>query len=403
MKYKSNTNSSEQARILLFQIDRLNQELSLIDQMLTSIEVEPALFPTLRVHFPDIVERLKQEVYQLENEVPQEGAIPKHWVTFAKLQKKSRKFFDEYLAFLQGYYIRQQNLDSGLCQVADALLQEISHWIQIAWRRFTIMGEFEFYSGLSEIICLRFPDNSIWSLPFTVHEFGHFVFEQKKADYASVISNILFDEGVNSWSEEETIQTNQQKKILEEQFADLFAVYTLGPAFACSTILLLFDPNQAFAPSKDHPNDAERAYFILKALQEIDSDLRCFSGIISWLQDHWQMSLTAVNQPYKLKIDQTSKLDKRLEKLFPLLRDFSKANYTGWNTACSLANNLLNNQAPDQLLAAQSNPVQFRDLLNAAWICRLKDTKGNHCYKINSLTLKLCNALLKNNPASLAT
>jgi hypothetical protein len=317
------------------------------------------------------------------------------WDDFRRMRSDCRNLFSECLAFLEGALVRSAGLDDRICQVADALLADLSYRADIPWQRFTIMAEGEFFTNLTEIIRLRFPEFSIWNLPIIGHEFGHFVAEElRKPDTSDLFVQILQGEGMHKPEE-------QDVRLLHEQFADLFAAYALGLAFACTCILLHFDPGTADRDGREHPADAKRAHFILQALDKMDKTdvARPQLGIIEHLRTLWRQSLEAVGKPEPLAPEIIGQLNNRLDELYVRVVDrrLAGVRYTGWSQASLLSAELLSDKGAAQVLADFDSKITLPDVLNAAWLCRIQHWDRD--IQISEKALNLCLEIVRSKRA----
>ena len=163
------------------------------------------------------------------------------------------------------------------------------------------MSEREYHQDLAQIIRLRYPATTAWDLPIAAHEFGHFAGPNYRTEdeppryhflecLAKLKKVLRADE-----------MPEQAENHIHEYFADLFAVWTLGPAYACTCILGRFDPSgYPFANPYTHPGDGHRAHAVLWALAQMDAENRetfkaSFSDSIGRLEDHWQACLREAN------------------------------------------------------------------------------------------------------------
>ena len=129
--------------------------------------------------------------------------------------------FEESLALVEGALVRGAKLDNGLCQIADALLDELRTKADVAWGRFTILAEGEFFGEMAQIIRLRFPEVSIWNLPIAAHEFGHFVGPELKQPGPF---------GTFRYPFQEELRKSRPRRVR-------------SPGLSCMSILLIFLPH----------------------------------------------------------------------------------------------------------------------------------------------------------------
>jgi hypothetical protein len=293
------------------------------------------------------------------------------WDSFRDIRQQCERVFRECLAFTQGALSRSARLDNGLCQVSDALLVYLSRKADIAWNRFTMLAEGEFFDDLAQIVRLRFLDLNVWTLPIAAHEFGHFIGPEIK---------VKGPDGKFSHPFEDMLEREQGKEqkgwsYLHEHFADMFATYALGPAFACACILLRFDPRTAYDNKPRHPSDAKRAYLILKMLDKMSEKDKGdflpspFQFLTAKLSKVWEEGLVGAGRNASLDEKETLILDELLEKLYFLLKSRTPdVRYESWLQAQTLATQL---QPDNDLPLKIDDDITLPDALNAAWYSRL--------------------------------
>jgi len=260
------------------------------------------------------------------------------------------------------------------------------------------------FTGLSNIIRVRFPEFGVWSLPIVAHEFGHYLqAEKREQKFPYLFNEILSSEG--------QAFTDQPDPILQEQFADLFAVYVLGPAYACTCILLEFNPRTADRDAIGHPSDARRVFFLLRALEKLQEHdcTKPYDWIITQLNKRWGAGVRAAkSQPLTKK--ELQQLGKRFDTLYEVLANpanqLAAAPYgpDRWSLVRPLAGELGRLAATHasayeaegrvrKVLEGQKGPAVVPDLLNAAWLCRLLDDQSDPRV-ISRLALPACRSLL---------
>lgn len=381
--------------VILAQIEALAENLGIAERALDAHPIDPDLREAVRIRFSTLINKQQKDMGKLREEV--EGGLPLDacWCTFRDIRRECMPIFRECLAFLEGALVRSAGLDDGICHVADALLDDLSHRTDIHWARLTILAEGEFFDQMAEIIRLRFPEFSIWNLPIAGHEFGHLVGQElrelKPDGYRYPFEEILQREG----------QTNRQNvHFLREHFADLLAIYAMGPAFACTCILLRFDPGEAYKDGREHPSYAKRVYFILKALERMDEAegmWQSYRGIIEYLRGLWQESLVAVRQPESLDQDTIVQLNDWLEELYDVLLDTylsPHVRYSGWHRAQRLSIELMSDRGAARMLEGDDT---LPDVLNAAWLCRIQhwDEDGYIVRRIGDKAVDLCREIIR--------
>lgn len=403
--------------LLQAQIEGLEEALSSTRRAMSALlnaQADPGQHQAIAVPFRGLFQdqqvrlgELKERLAQLEPGASLAG----QWSTLeSDIGKACRQLFDEFLACLGGLLLRQAGLDEDMCRLSDALIRQLAEQARVRWDGFTILGAGELYSAPSEVIRLRFPDFTIWSLPMAAHEFGHHVDEARRnQDFPHLYGEILFEESQGPFPPSQEAFGGQVLQ-LKEHFADLFAVHAVGPCFACTCIELRFEPSQAYVPRGargQHPPDAERAYLILKALEAMDARYARLAGT---LRSHWQQMLCSAGRRQELPPERRECLDRRLQRLLealdlPRLR---RARYQGWEGARWLAARddywrSASYGSPDQdwqrrasdlvarFSAAHGQPPQMADILNAAWLFRFEHPETG-ARRISGNALELCRA-----------
>ncbi|ELP54582.1 hypothetical protein O53_3404 [Microcystis aeruginosa TAIHU98] len=350
-------------------------------------------------------ERRLEIALKLANSVP-DDALNTVWKDLQADRKECDAIFEEFLACLGGALIRQAQLDNGVCTIADKILADLSSRSDIPWTRMTILGEGDFFADMTEIIRLRFPEFTIWNLPIVGHEFGHFVGRElrkrikDRKGQRDFIKEIIEQEGKQNSTEDEK---KKEEDYLYEHLADIFATYSLGPAFAFTSILLKFNPNQS-QDGESHPSNVKRVYIILKTLEKMNTLPGENQGInyqhlIRQLRESWHVSLNKLEEStitisgLKAKREEktTKLLSDRLDKMYStLMQEVSNVRYTkeDWLRALSLSN---------YLCLSEQNEInyydyQLIDVLNAACICRWLDSKPQD--DISEKAINLCHKII---------
>ena len=370
--------------ILKARIQALALDLGQANHALESAKVEDDLRERVRVPFLELITAQQNNLTNLRNLLGRgELSVEKGWASFQIINNDCQTLLKECLEFVQGALARRAGMDFGICRIADALLMDISHRSDISWTRFTMLAVGEFFHDMSEIIRLRFPDSTIWSLPIACHEFGHFAEQRISERYAGQtrypIQQIL---------EQERFNDAKNIPFLRELFADLFATFALGPSYACTCILTRFDPGQAYVDGDEHPSAAKRAYFILAALDKMNKSeiTRPYGHIIERLRAAWGKDVDEVV---------AGQLNVWLELLHLALNKKSGLAYKGWAGASALMPGMMAAELPPQTLQlAKAGKTNIPDVLNAAWVCRLENfDEPDRVYQISRNAMTLCHEI----------
>lgn len=374
--------------ILLSRIDACTASLSQASEQLALRAINTALLPQIKARFEvDLGKFLKQfqSLRDKTETVAEGGNLELLWARYETLRSDTEPLLKEFLAFLEGSLVRAASIDQGLCDIADHMLADLSQRADIGWNRFTLVADAEFFSGLSGIIRLRFSDLTPWHLPIAAHEFGHYVAQTMK------------DSTLASMKEREQRNDQRYPAWLDEHFADLFAIYTLGPAFALSCAILRFAYAAAFGSGKNHPSNVQRFWWILESLRMMDktqnSKISSFASFAADLETTWSNTLSAAGQAGEIEDSDRTRLRQWLIELFGALDlNYSSIRYKGWLRAQSLAEefneSFSRNRVPGPLLPSDRIP----DVLNGAWLARWSAPKSDPYYVnwLASATTQLC-------------
>src|SRR5207244_7964566 len=137
--------------------------------------------------------------------------------------------FSNYVEFLGGLALRGAGLDEGICRIADELMRSCGSFGPTHWSALTIPASQEAMT-LARSIRVRFPEWTIWAVPLTAHELGQVVIrEPGTPDFEKYVKRQF-----------PNAKTKQQH--LRVLLADAFTTYVIGPASACSVIVLKLHP-----------------------------------------------------------------------------------------------------------------------------------------------------------------
>ena len=374
----------EEGLVLILQIEALAKNLqqakAALDSPIFKVEaIASKLRNAVRNRFEWQLNNMAKELTALQKQV-NNTSLDKCWDSLRKIRRKCKDLFRECLAFVEGALVRGAGLDNHLCLVADAFIDDLSERADISWGRFTIMATDEFFTQITEIIRLRFPDFDILQLPVAAHELGHFIGEKVRKEMDPDPFRVILEK-----EETPLKEFHQEFRFLHEQFADLFAVFALGPAYACTCIMRNFDPVKAHQDKVEHPADGKRVYFILRAMEALDQDVtKPYLGIRNYLQNLWEQNIKAVETPWPLVQKELERLDDRLQRLLEVMHfRLNNVRYKSWHLASVLADEML-------LGGVKTQNLQLPDILNAAWKCRLFEPDEYKRRNIGEQSLGLC-------------
>jgi hypothetical protein len=313
---------------------------------------------TLKHYITEVSEKQVELLNSIEDDRTDE-ARARVWNEFiGKVYKTSKPVFEDYVDFLSGLALRDAGFDEEICEIADELLSKaLSAPGMPRWQYLTIPAQRDFVSvAVARIIRLGFPEWSLWTLPLAAHELGHIVVSET---WAVKVKDYPAD------------QVSQQH--LREFLADVFATITMGPSYACAALLLRFDVLSAYDETDDDPSYARRAFVILGILDRMNrknsvipryatADL----DLPETLREEWEAALLQAKMQGKVD-------EKKMSALTEYIWDFlceDSFKYTDFPEGESIYD------WPDLLLKNKESELdgklQLRDILNAAWIARIK-------------------------------
>jgi hypothetical protein len=338
--------------------------------------VVPGLEEAARQRFGDSLASRQADLRRLADRISVGGPAPEDWTTLRQTRQQCTTLAREYLAFAQGGLARQAGLDGGLLQIADAFIAELSQRVKVRWDPLTVLAETEWYGEEAQIIRLRFPEASVWDLPVAAHEFGHFAGPRLETgtvtgrtwDLSYPVADMLRRElgrGRVEWSR------------AHEYFADAFAVYLAGPAYACACLLLRFDPGTPDSDGPTHPSYAKRAYLMARTLEKMDqADATTFYvGVVRQLRERWRESMVEAAADSQriagLESAVAADAEPTVGEMWELLQATVPTQRYGGMAAAQAIKPALLGGSPTSPGAAGGSLLTLADALNAAWLCRL--------------------------------
>jgi hypothetical protein len=374
---------------LRWQIDKLDSELECVHRYLAPRTGAPKLLQKVATRFRNLIENRRADLKDVRSNVEDGLSIAACWTQFEGLRVRCRPLFDECLQLAQGLLGRLDELDNRLCEIADVLLAEIDKRTDARWERFTIVAAGEFFGQTAEIIRMRYPELSVWSLPIAAHEFGHF-FGPEIQDPES--RRRPFEEMLAG----ERRKAEQMWSHLHEQFADVFATYVLGPAYAYTCLFLRFSAATASCASPTHPSAVSRAHIILRTLGRLNTGSKPFTGSIELLRTAWNAAVTSLGQKATIETpDELNALNARADMLYDLVdRAAPTARYSNWQKAATLSAQICSASEPGAADPPDDPDTTIIDVLNGAWQARLASQSDPH-KRVGSVAMRLCEKIAK--------
>jgi hypothetical protein len=364
------------------QFAALSRELSRARAAISGLKVQAALRDRVSARFDTELTRLQKRIETLQAAAARNGQpAAASWRDLRVLQADAARLFEEVLAFVQGALVREQNLDDGICALTDALLDDLAAASDVPWGRFTLLATSEFFRDAAEIIRIRFPDPSLWNMPFAAHEFGHFVGPQlctkKDGEFSYPFQERLKAADQSRGSLRHAMEWDHE----QESFADLYATYTLGPAYAAAFILLRMNAGDAHVEAATHPTAAKRVHAIFWTLERMSvsaTGLRRqpFREVTSLLHEAWQASMAAAGHVKALDAAGVARVEQRSGELYELLTSCTPQGLLFGQDAWLRTESMLpalrvELGAVEPEADALPAGATRREVLNAAWLARL--------------------------------
>jgi hypothetical protein len=377
---------------LLIQLESLARQLLEVEKAVQSPNLDAHLRQRVGPRFDTLLSQRRTQLKQLQQKLSNNQPLEACWSQFSQLELKCRDLFEEALAFVQGALARSAKVDEGMCLLADNLLDDLAVWADVGWRRFTLLATGELYRETADVVRIRFPEVSLWGLPTVAHEFGHFLGPELRENLDGGFRypfQEMLKEADKKRPSNWPLPHSTEWHHLHEHFADLFATYTLGPAFACSFVLLRLNPVDAYGDSATHPSHAKRVHSILWMLGRMNQSapalLDLYGELIRLLRELWKQSLVDVGQPGDLPNAEIALLQDQLNDLYALLTTTTPTELaygtSDWQRSQGIASGLLSNLwSPGNYSNAE---VSRRDVLNAAWLSRLQLSDPNQHYTVD--------------------
>jgi hypothetical protein len=382
---------------LMAQVAELTVEVQHMNERVRALgRVAPWLQDAASERFSALIARRDEDLGSLRQRVGAGADLLECWREFRECKRRCVTLARELLAFSEGAFSRHAGLDLGLLPIAEALLTDLSRRLQLGWDPLIVLAEAEFYGEEAQIIRLRFPDVSVWNLTVAAHEFGHFAGPRLSAreedgrywGLTSPFRDILARErkrGIREWSR------------MHELFADMFAVFTTGPAYACSCLFLRFDPGADDEDGPTHPSTPKRVAMLLRTLERMDEGHGELPGVLDALRSRWRASVAAAKQLDAVSVQRAEPqvmkpLEATFEELWEVLQFTIKPRRYGTLQA---AQRLKSKLLPDAGNLKLDKGITLTDVLNAAWLCRIDhwDDDRDVVPAISARAFELCGAI----------
>ncbi len=286
-----------------------------------------------------------------------------------KRLEEYRPIFTDYVDFLRGLAVRDVGFDEGVCQLADELMSDNVFLVPIYWESFTVLSRDESVGKThAKIIRLPFPEWTIWALPLVAHEVGLLISERSLSDW------MASDERIDGVPVKDFVESHTGNTwpigALHDCLADAFATFAMGPAYAFATILLRFDPVDAYVNIADQASHAKRAAVVLEMLRHMDAtaEFSQYAGIVSLLEEAWQEALDQASPQKELGAEEKLLIPRIVAWQAHKLQEDRRPGFSASDME-RIADwpGLLQDDDP----VIEPRAKDFRAVLNAAWISRL--------------------------------
>ncbi|MFL6072810.1 MAG: hypothetical protein ACJ73S_05370 [Mycobacteriales bacterium] len=283
-------------------------------------------------------ESLRWKIKDLQDQLETGADVTALWAAFDELRGgRCETLFADYVDFLGGLTLRDNHLDERVGDLTDAFLAELGALRLAVPSRGPARA-----SVLDVLMKLGFPEWTLWDVPMAAYEVA------KAQESDSPVASRLLPLRLSGRPEEAE----------EVLFADAWAAYAVGPAYACSAVLLSLRP--------DRPADVDRAHVIFELLARIQPD-GDFAVDVAEVQECWADAACELRG--SARPDGAEALDRFVEEVHRRLSDTATAcfNPARWEDAIG---RLRPSFEPGSEAGVHTGPVL--DLLNAAWSARLR-------------------------------
>jgi hypothetical protein len=369
----------------------------------------------------------KYSVYKLRDklrsaDLTDQADLSRWWADLHALRVTVRQRLAEIMAIIEGRLTRQL-LGAELHSIVDELLVDMAKAIlPFEPPPLAALAPGESFSGeLVPTIRIRFTETGVWDLPIIAHEFAHYAvsrFHQRRSPMADDWNAIV---------DAAAVTTPEEIDHLMEYFADVFATYTIGPAYALAC-LMRFSPFEAgdsgTVPSSvggiaaqrkraaarrapRHPSAAARMEGILTALSVIDLRQRHYAGLIGEIRDTWRAMLRSAGQPEWPQAPEW--LGRFIEDSVGFMDGLDRISSAGyarrWPQAWMVARRLKEASSAargTELHAIDDPDIGSWDVVNGAWVV-LFENGPEVKERLDRLALEWCSAIANRHAADRET
>ena len=314
------------------------------------------------------------------------GDEPGAWRIYATGLQHSESVFRECLELLGGLALRARltnppaadgdafdgrTVHGEIYRLADALIRESAKNLATPVSFAIPALENSVISTMRRVARVRFPEWTFWGLPLVAYEYSYVAMDE--APLPKLLTRFVPKQNANDVAPDEA---RQRTRVL---LAEALATYTLGPAYACSALLLRLQPLSVGTAA--WPSDTERAAVILSVLEASDRPEQgggSFQFVREVLADCWKGTLIGARGADDVEtlltppIDSTAVVRALDRALVGGDRSFGTQ---GWAIAEMVAKGWLRDMEDGLECLRRPKDLprrwQVRDALNGAWLARL--------------------------------
>lgn len=278
------------------------------------------------------------------------------WKRLTELETDAiTRVFNESIELLGGIALRDTRFDADICELADELIRSMR--ASGSYPSVIPGGISSMMMTLERIIRLRFPEWTLWALPFAAYEFW------------LVSAHKQFDEGLDRVLAGHGARATGNAQ-LQRCLGDAFATYIMGPAYAFAAMTMLLNP--------DHAEDDLRAQAILGMLRAMDPAApngfaESYRTLAGQLEDAWKAARAAALNGAGVVGDAGTAAASVQVAVLTLSNDLRNFGYTRfdvaeWKAVGDWVKPLLEGRIADIPLSPGHD---LRHVLSAAWRARV--------------------------------
>jgi hypothetical protein len=318
--------------------------------------------------------------HEIKDNPSLDPAGPGLWQAFTAIQSNHTRLLADSFSLLAGAWTRRMQVEQGVFELADRLLRELGRLRFGFGPTVVIPAEVELSIADVSAVTLAFADTTVWNLPVLAHEYGHLFARQT----GPVHQFLLADSPSGAdW------RSDYDFRYRSELFADIFATYTVGAAYACTCVLLRFDPTTAYEEGPQHPSAATRVHAMTRVLATLSTVPATFrEQVLSKIKVIW---------PYEVSEPDLEELNMFVESSLEILMQhvhlLVPSDGLGLAYRHAALVDVLTGDGMDLSdLPEQLNDGSVVELLNAAWESRLRAGIGDQARasQISANLISMC-------------